>query len=451
MRRRANGVWVCLAVAGCVPIEEDGGVDSSRADSAAVEDSGADDTADTADSGGATDPPASFNGCTNPSGPRAAGTLTAPLEVVAPFTDAASTSAAPDDTVDAYDCAPDTREWGPGRWYRFELTAPREVRIEVADGSGVDVDVHLLQDPQVRDGVASGCVARDDRVVARTLEAGTWWIAVDTWASSDGTEHAGDYVLAVEAWADGAWTDVAVAEGVTWRHFQQDGDDPQRVDAVLLDPSALDIAPVRHDGCETVPDVAAQVGARVGINAAFFDESCGPRSFLRVDGETLFRPDLGDRQRAALWDASATPTFRWIDAGADDTSATHGVGSYPSLRASGAAALDPDGDSSFFTARHPRTGIGTLADGRFAWVVVDGRSDTAGGASLQEFADLLGELGLMDAVNLDGGGSSTMYLEGCSVSGVVNFPSDGGGDDHTGARVVADGVYAWRRGERPSE
>jgi hypothetical protein len=208
---------------------------------------------------------------------------------------------------------------------------------------------------------------------------------VDTWASSDGTEHAGDYVLAVEAWADGAWTDVAVAEGVTWRHFQQDGDDPQRVDAVLLDPPALDIAPVRHDGCETVPDVAAQVGARVGINAAFFDESCRSRTFLRVDGETLFRPDLGDRQRAALWDASAS-TARPCS-GADDTSATHGVGSYPSLRASGAAALDPDGDSSFFTARHPRTGIGTLADGRFAWVVVDGRSDTAGGASM---ADPLG-------------------------------------------------------------
>jgi hypothetical protein len=360
-----------------------------------------------------------------------------------PFTDSATSVDAPEDLVDRYDCAETTAESGPERWYRFELAASRDVRIDVADGSGVDVDIHLLRDPSVTDGTAYGCVERDDATITRSLEAGTWWIAVDTYASADGTEYAGEYRLAVEAWEDGAWTDVVVAEGVTWRHRQTSGTDPQRVDAVFIDAARTTLKPVRHDGCERVPDVAARVGARIGMNAAFYDGACDPRTFLRIDGETLYTPDLGSEQRAALWDAQATPTFRWIQAGGDDTSHPHGIGSYPSLLTEGARAVDPDGTSSFFTSRHPRSGLGIDAQGRIALVVVDGRSDDAGGLTMDEFADLLGTLGLTDAVNLDGGGSSTLYIEGCSVTGVVNFPSDGGGDAHDGARSVADGVYVW--------
>jgi hypothetical protein len=415
-----------------------GGGDTADEHSGAA-DSGA------ADSGGPDEPaPTPFNGCTAPEGRRAAGTFGDPLRAATlPFTDAASTVDAPDDTVTAYDCAPDTREAGPGRWYAFTLDAPREVRIEVSDGAGVDVDVHLLRDPRVEDGLARGCVDRDDTHLVRTLDAGTWWVAVDTWAASDGTEYPGDYRLSLEAWEDGAWTEVAVTPGLTWRHFQVGGDAPRRVDALLLDPARVALAPTRHDGCEPVDTVAARVGARAGINAAFYDEACEPRTFLRVDGQTLATPDLGSEQRAALWDEGMTPTYRWLAAGEDDTSATHGIGSYPSLRTGGADAVDPTGDSSFYTARHPRTAFGTLEDGRVAWVVVDGRSTTASGVTLDELAALLGEIGLVDAVNLDGGGSSTLYLEGCSATGILNFPSDGGGDAHDGARAVADGVYAW--------
>jgi exopolysaccharide biosynthesis protein len=105
--------------------------------------------------------------------------------------------------------------------------------------------------------------------------------------------------------------------------------------------------------------------------------------------------------------------------------------------------VEPLGDSNFFVGRRPRTAFGTFADGRVGWVVVDGRSTRARGATLPALADLLVEMGMVDAVNLDGGGSSTLYIEGCSVNGVVNFPSDGGGDDHGGTRAVADGVFGW--------
>jgi Phosphodiester glycosidase len=69
----------------------------------------------------------------------------------------------------------------------------------------------------------------------------------------------------------------------------------------------------------------------------------------------------------------------------------------------------------------PRTAIARLADGKIVLMVVDGRSATSRGVSLSELADILLGLGATDAINLDGGGSSAMVVNGA----VVNSPSDG--------------------------
>ena len=53
----------------------------------------------------------------------------------------------------------------------------------------------------------------------------------------------------------------------------------------------------------------------------------------------------------------------------------------------------------------------------------------------------MADLGAVDAVNLDGGGSTTLWVEDCWLDGVVNFPSDNGAADHEGARSVASGLY----------
>ncbi len=62
-------------------------------------------------------------------------------------------------------------------------------------------------------------------------------------------------------------------------------------------------------------------------------------------------------------------------------------------------------------------------------VTVDGRQIFSVGMSLPEFADLLLKLGAWEALNLDGGGSTTMMLEGQ----IVNYPSD-----QTGERPVGN-------------
>lgn len=80
------------------------------------------------------------------------------------------------------------------------------------------------------------------------------------------------------------------------------------------------------------------------------------------------------------------------------------------------------GSASFATDRHPRTAAGISADSNYLFlVVVDGRQTISRGMSLPEFADFLIRIGAHNAVNLDGGGSSTILVR----DKIVNFPSDG--------------------------
>lgn len=59
---------------------------------------------------------------------------------------------------------------------------------------------------------------------------------------------------------------------------------------------------------------------------------------------------------------------------------------------------------------HPRTGIGITADGMLVLTVVDGRQDVSEGVTTPELADIMAEFGVVDAINLDGGGSSTLVV-----------------------------------------
>ena len=76
---------------------------------------------------------------------------------------------------------------------------------------------------------------------------------------------------------------------------------------------------------------------------------------------------------------------------------------------------------------HPRTAVGIDRDkGRILLLVVDGRSSTSRGYTLVEEARLLRKLGAEDAINFDGGGSSTMVAPGTRRRrSVLNTPSDG--------------------------
>lgn len=88
---------------------------------------------------------------------------------------------------------------------------------------------------------------------------------------------------------------------------------------------------------------------------------------------------------------------------------------------------------SFAETRHPRTAVAKLNDGKFLMITVDGRQPGVSvGMTLQELAEYLLSLGAVDAMNLDGGGSTTMFLDGK----VVNTPSDKEGERKIGDAIL---------------
>lgn len=134
--------------------------------------------------------------------------------------------------------------------------------------------------------------------------------------------------------------------------------------------------------------------------------------------------DTNDPQRISRW-----KNFDYI------------VGGTPVLIQSGNINSDFSKEKvlqSFLLLRHPRTAVGYKENGTWVFVVVDGRQMSSVGMTIAELAEFMKSLGCVEALNLDGGGSSTMVYDGK----VVNHPI-GDEDEDKGAeksRRVADAI-----------
>ena len=118
------------------------------------------------------------------------------------------------------------------------------------------------------------------------------------------------------------------------------------------------------------------------------------------------------------------------------------VGGWPRL-VHGGANIGAVADSlegtmpRFSAARHPRSAIALSADSsRLMLAVVDGRRPWSVGMTLSELSEALIALGASEAMNLDGGGSSTLWIRGT----VVNYPSDASGE-----RTVGNALFVLKQ------
>ena len=111
------------------------------------------------------------------------------------------------------------------------------------------------------------------------------------------------------------------------------------------------------------------------------------------------------------------------------------IGGSPVLIDNGQIMVSPC--SSYLCKRHPRSAVGIKSNGDIMLFQVDGRSSASVGMTLVELAKAMQKRGAVWALNLDGGGSSTMWIKG---KGVVNNPSDGVERSVTSALLVLPGA-----------
>jgi exopolysaccharide biosynthesis protein len=116
------------------------------------------------------------------------------------------------------------------------------------------------------------------------------------------------------------------------------------------------------------------------------------------------------------------------------------LGAGPQLIKEGKVAITDKEEKmapTFRSDRHPRTAIARLESGKLLLITIDGRQPGMSmGLSLDMLAELLLEFGAVEAINLDGGGSTTMVVH----DKVVNRPSD-----QTGERPVSDAILVFSK------
>jgi hypothetical protein len=159
-----------------------------------------------------------------------------------------------------------------------------------------------------------------------------------------------------------------------------------------------------------------KLGAIAAINGGFFEPDASPRGLLKLDGK-LANPANADQGSVGIDEKGRIAIEKRAE------------GDWPQMR----EALGERQRS----IRHPRSAIGAKKDGSLVLLAIDGRAKEAAGTSYEETATILVALGCEFAINLDGGGSTTLWTAG---QGVCNFPCDNKTFDHAGERAVANAL-----------
>lgn len=255
--------------------------------------------------------------------------------------------------------------------------------------------------------------------------------------------------------AKAKWSKEKVAKGIQWRQHHFTGDEKLFGTEEFINILVIDQKKARRrfilvadDGKLLRPSqVAKDSGAVAAINGSFYNMRAPYNSvcYLRIDGKTIYERSgkMGDRDGGAILidekgrvsvEQGDPANPQWVVARTEPSI----IGSGPMMRQDG---KDIDmGKGSFVVVRHPRTAIGTVGD-KVLLVTVDGRAKGySSGVSLYEFAAIMRWLGAVNALNLDGGGSTTMYIEGQPENGVVNRPCDNQKFDRQGERRVSNAL-----------
>lgn len=188
---------------------------------------------------------------------------------------------------------------------------------------------------------------------------------------------------------------------------------------------------------EKTSEIASEVNAILAINGDYY----GFRSsgYVMRSGYLYRDSSQGaDQEDLVMYSDGTMDIISEGDVTAEELEASGAVEIYsfgPGLVEDGEIAVSTNYEVGHSMNSNPRTAIGYYEPGHYCFVVSDGRTDESEGLSLYQLAELMDDLGVEEAYNLDGGGSSTMYFNGQ----VINNPTTNG--NKISERSVSDIIY----------
>ena len=241
---------------------------------------------------------------------------------------------------------------------------------------------------------------------------------------------------AVDVIRNGTWSEKTVMKGIVWKHAHFENlfnsiQDIWYADVDMNQPKfKLSLPFVSQTPRKTVSEFAKSTpDAAVVINGNFFTfDGNSSKQYLKVDGKVWSQtvpkyPDAGgvmfdksgrmirlvQRDSVGGWNKPKEANIMTTDV---PVIINGKFWSYPTTK-------------KFQVDRHPRTVLGLTPNNHLLLVIVDGRTKIAAGMTMPELQQLMKALNSHDAINMDGGGSSTLWCRGEPKEGVVNNPSGG--------------------------
>ena len=186
---------------------------------------------------------------------------------------------------------------------------------------------------------------------------------------------------------------------------------------------------------DTTSDMAANNNAILAINGDYYGAR---QSGYVIRNGKIYRDTSGNRDALVI---QKNGEFKFVSESETNASELLQDGVLqvfsfgPVLLNNGEISVGENDEVGMAMASNPRTAIGYLGNNHYVFVVSDGRTSESAGLSLYELASFMKELGVKDAYNLDGGGSSTMVFKG----EIINNPTTSGRSGEE--RAVSDIVY----------
>jgi len=249
----------------------------------------------------------------------------------------------------------------------------------------------------------------------------------------------------------GGWQKERLAPGLKWKQLTRDDlfGTNQNLNVLEIDLRKRKLV-LAYESTLRKPtsEFARKNEALAAVNAGFFDmKRGGSVTYLKVAGKLINQtpPEVKVRGSVALKGVFVIEKDEDLRIESSENEAFLRDSSIHDALVTGPFLLDdglviPLDSIAFNNNRHPRTCACLTKKGKLLLLTVDGRNEQARGMSLPELTQVLQKLNCWDAVNFDGGGSTTMYIKDKGPNGVVNRPSDNKKFDPYGERKVANAL-----------